>query len=109
MSCVTCTKPDQKNPRRPGKIWKESTAADLLFLPVFPASRSQVRRSTKAHEDRTLHRSSPREQRNRYLIQTSGPNGRRLRTGRQLSKTGTPLFEIFAIFLFKNSFFATSC
>ncbi len=36
------------------------------------------------------------------------PNGRRFRTGQQLGKTGTPLFEIFAISLFKNSFFATS-
>src|SRR5260221_5796365 len=65
--------------------------------------------STKAHEDRTLNRSSQREQRNWYLIRTMRPNGRLLRTGQQLGKTGTPLFEIFAISLFKNSFFATSC
>src|SRR5258708_40059485 len=96
MSCVTCTKPDQKNPRRPGKIWKESTAADLLFLPVFPASRSQVRRSTKAHEDRTLHRNSPREQRNWYLIQTSGPNGRPLLNRAPTRQNGTsPLGALF--------------
>src|SRR5260221_802616 len=29
--------------------------------------------------------------------------------GNNSVKTGTPLFEIFAISLFKNSFFATSC
>src|SRR5258708_13227880 len=63
--------------------------------------------STKAHEDRTLNRSSQREQRNWYLIRTMRPNGRLLRTGQQLGKTATPLFEIFAISLFKNSFFST--
>src|SRR5258708_30379387 len=31
--------------------------------------------STKAHEDRSSNRSSPREQKNWYLIQTSGPTG----------------------------------
>ena len=36
-----CTYSDQKDSRRPGKIWKVSTAADLLFLPLFSASRPQ--------------------------------------------------------------------
>src|SRR5260221_5548276 len=37
------------------------------------------------------------------------PNGRLLRPGKQPGKTETPHFEIFAISLFKNCFFATSC
>src|SRR5260221_2955738 len=89
------------------RSWRSSRSLCLRILssrpPVAAAS------STKAHEDRTLNRSSQREQRNWYLIRTMRPNGRLLRTGQQLGKTGTPLFEIFAISLFKNSFFATSC
>src|SRR5580693_8430937 len=47
--------------------------------------------STKAHEDRTLNRSSRRSQRKWYLILTMRRNGRRLPTGQQLGKNRNSL------------------
>src|SRR5580693_6578159 len=66
--------------------------------------------STKAHEDRTLNRSSRRSQRKLELDpdhETKWPSLAYRATTRQ--KPELPFFELFAISLFKNSFFATSC
>src|SRR5260221_10237049 len=99
---------DQENNRRTPELPSLRSLRSVCLRIFFSRQPVAAPSSTKAHEDRTLNRSSQREQRNWYLIRTMRPNGRRFRTGQQLGKTGTPLFEIFAISLFKNSFFATS-